>query len=286
MKKVAPFFLFLIVLSSCDNENSDVNTVKPTAETTKIDTIAEVPIETRSWIDSLRDFNVVDYTEILDSNLYRNGNRRKMFCAQPKYTRCQDKKWKSAVVVDTMKNYILYQTTNADEEYKVMGYGYEPDYHETTSEDTITFVKYWSLNDSMNLVLTSSSQEIGGFSNELLNVKVFEHSKIGFIDQTEKYLPKVSYKDYVKVPLDSAGLTKPKFLPLTYKMSYLDHDVFCIELNTQYVDVQKKHGKVYNWMEDYEILKEYSVDPNSWIPALYFKLENGKFVTADKPIYD
>ena len=288
MKKLAPFLIVLVVFSSCNNNQptDDSNRINTTEEVVKNDTIVEVEIKTRSWIDSLKDFNVVDYTEMLDSNLYRNGNRRKMFCAQPKYTRCQDKQWKSAIVVDTVKNYILYQTTNADEEYKVMGYGYEPDYHEEDSEDTLTMVKYWSLNDSTNLILTSSNQEIGGFSNELFNVKFYEHNSNGFIDQTDKYLPQITFQDYVKVPLDSAGLSKPKFLPLTYNVSSLDHDVFCVELNRFYVDIDKKYGKTYNWMEDFEILNEYSVDPKSWMPSLYFKLQDGKFVKTERPKHD
>jgi hypothetical protein len=285
MKNLVPFFLFIIVLSSCNNENAKVEIVKPSQETVNGDTIVEVEIKTRSWIDSLKDFNVVVYTEMLDSMLYRNGNSRKMFSAIPKYTRCQDKKWKSAIVVDTTKNYVLYQTTNSEEEYKVMGYGYEPEYHERKFEDTLTFVKLWKLNDSVNLILTSSNDEVAGFSNELLAINFYEHSSGGLIDQTEKYLPKVNYEDFLTVSLDSAGLKKPPYLPLTYRMNYYDADVFTIEFNSEYVDQQKKHGKVYNWINDYSIDDKFSVDSESWKPGLYFKFDGEKFIRTDRPSY-
>ena len=56
--------------------------------------------------------------------------------------------------------------------------------------------------------------------------------------------------------------------------------------NDPIVDIDKKHGKTYNWMEGFEILNEYSVDPKSWMPSLYFKLKDGKFVKTERPKHD
>lgn len=286
MKKILlPIAILALITTSCMSDDKEhVENQHETSKNTTISPEMEKEIVPRKpWKDSLAAFEIFDYVQLLDTHILRNGNTEKMFLAKPKYTRCQDKGWKSAFQVELKDNLIAYQTTNADEEYKVMGYGYEPEYHEKKSEDTITVVKLWKENAQSNLIFTASNTEVAGFDNYLIDLKIIRHDSTGMNDVTEELLPKVAFTDFLGVPIDSTDLSIPKFVPLTYRIDYYNKDILMIQYNRYFVDIDKKYGNKYNWMDDYDIPGKWSVDPESWMPTLYFKLENGKFVRTDAP---
>jgi len=83
--------------------------------------------------------------------------------------------------------------------------------------------------------------------------------------------------------LDSTDLKVPEYLPLIYRMNYYDKDVLMIQFNGNFVDIDKKYSKEYNWIDDYQIKDDWSIDPNAWMPSLHYKVENGKFVKTEEP---
>lgn len=259
--------IFTLSLASCSNIEKEVVSKK-----TKIKNVIpeSVILPSKSWVDSLAEYTIYDYALIFDSSILRNNNSKKMFLAQPSYMRSRSKKWKSLISYSDSTNYMRYQTTNETDQGK-------GDYYSRSSaKDTVTELRYWKKNDSVNFLFYGRTLVQYAIDQISISTQIFEHSKDGFIDKTDDYLPKIAFRHFLDRPLDSTTLAKPKFVPIHYGISASEPVKLVAVFNEEYFNDrgdEERRKQFFNKIDGIENFKRH----NTFLPVIYYEFKDGKF---------
>jgi hypothetical protein len=260
--------IFTLSLASCSNIEKEVVSKK-----TKIKNVIpeSVILPSKSWVDSLAEYTIYDYALIFDSSILRNNNSKKMFLAQPSYKRSRSKKWKSLISYSDSTNYMRYQTTNETDQGK-------GDYYSRSStKDTVTELRYWKKNDSVNFLFYGRTLVQYAIDQISISTQIFEHSKDGFIDKTDDYLPKIAFRHFLDRPLKSTTLTKPKFVPIIYSIGTKEPVTLIALFNEEYFKDKGNEELEQEFLDNIDGIENFKRH-DYFFPLIRFEFREGVFV--------